>query len=144
YINRFLPVIRIDYDRADGASVYIDAQQGRLATINDRKKILLGKCFRAFHSWTWISNTTLRKTLMRVCIIAGFRNALFGWVSCISSWRRGIFRASVNKHHPTTRRWQRRLGGVAGLLAMPYTATGLLHLHLSEQSEITHPHIKQA
>lgn len=144
YINRFLPVIRIDYDRADGASVYIDAQQGRLATINDRKKILLGKFFRAFHSWTWISNTTLRKTLMTVFLVAGFSTALFGWAVWFSSWRRGMFRTSVTKHHPTTRRWHRRLGGVAGLFAMTFTATGLLHLHLSDQSEITQPHIKQA
>lgn len=144
YINRYLPVVRVDYDRADQPSVYIDAQQGRLATINDRNKILAGKFFRAFHSWTWISNISVRKTLMSVFLVAGFSTAVFGWAVWFTSWRRGMFRTSVTQHYPATRRWHRRLGGVAGLFAITFTATGFLHLHLTDQTEVKQPQLLNA
>src|SRR5690554_6006902 len=80
YINRYLPVVRVDYARADQPQVYIDPAQGRLATINDRRKILTGNFFRAFHSWTWINSIPLRKTLMTVFLAAGFSTALFGLI----------------------------------------------------------------
>lgn len=75
YINRYLPVTRVNFERADNARVYIDTQQGRLATIVDNDKSITGAFFRALHSWTWIDSLPLRQSLMSLFLVLGFCTA---------------------------------------------------------------------
>lgn len=137
YINRYLPVMRVDFDRPDNARVYIDTAQGRLATIVDNNKALTGAFFRAFHSWTWIENLTLRRTLMSIFLVLGFFTAAFGLVVYIKSWRLGIFRKtlSAHQHHPLSRKVHRHMGAVVALFAMAFCFSGMFHLLISDKSD---------
>ncbi len=137
YINRYLPVIRVDFARDDRVRVYIDAVQGRLATIDNQRKVLTGKFFRTLHSWTWIESIFLRRSLMSIFLVLGFTTAAFGLVVYVQSWRMGIFRKtlSAHQHHPRTRQWHRRLGAVTAIFAMAFCASGLLHLWLTNKTD---------
>jgi hypothetical protein len=141
YINRFLPVVRIDFARADSSRVYIDPAQGRLATIDNNRKVITGTFFRALHSWTWMENIVLRKSLMAIFLICGFTTALFGLTVYIKSWRMGIFRkdVSAHQHHAFSRRLHRSLGATVALFAMTFTASGLLHLLLTDKTDAAQP-----
>lgn len=141
YINRFLPVVRVDFARADGPRVYIDPAQGRLATIDNNRKALTGKFFRTFHSWTWIENIVLRKSLMAIFLVCGFTTALFGLTVYIKSRRMGIFRKdmSAHHHHAFTRRLHRNLGAAVAVFAMTFSASGLLHLLLTDKADTAQP-----
>lgn len=146
YINRFLPVVRLDYQRDDGVSVFIDPSLGRLATIEDHRKTLTGKFFRNLHSWTWIKNITLRRSLMSVFLVLGFVTAAFGLVVYIQSWRMGMFRKSLSahQHHPRTRRLHRSLGALVAIFAMGFCLSGLLHLWLTDKSDGPQKQVQQA
>lgn len=146
YINRYLPVVRVDFAREDEPRLYIDATQGRLATIDNKRKVFTGKFFRALHSWTWIESLTLRRSLMSVFLVLGFATALFGLVVYIKSWRMGIFKKnlSAHQHHPRTRRLHRSLGAVVALFAMAFCASGLLHLWLTDKTDAAQKQITLA
>lgn len=146
YINRFLPVVRVDFARDDGARLYIDSTLGRLATMDNDRKVFTGKFFRALHSWTWIESLPLRKTLMSVFLILGFLTALFGLLVYIKSWRLGIFRAELSgrRHHPRTRRLHRNLGAVISVFAMAFCISGLLHLLLTDKTDAPQKHYSLA
>lgn len=137
YINRYLPVVRVDFARADVPRIYIDAAQGRLATIDNKRKVFTGKFFRALHSWTWIESLTLRRSLMSVFLVLGFVTALFGFVVYIKSWRMGIYKKNLSapQHHPYTRRLHRALGAVVAIFAMAFCISGLLHLWLTDKTD---------
>jgi hypothetical protein len=90
YVNRYLPVVRVDFQRPDRMRAYIDTEQGRLATLVNRRKAVTSRVFRWFHSWTWIDNLTLRRLLMSGFLVLGFTTGLFGFraaVACLTSSR---------------------------------------------------------
>lgn len=130
-------IYRLRADLIDQPRVYIDAAQGRLATIDNKRKVLTGKFFRALHSWTWIESLTLRKSLMSLFLVLGFITALFGLVVYIKSWRMGIFRKdlSAHQHHPRTRRLHRNAGAIVAVFAMTFCTSGLLHLLLTDKTD---------
>src|SRR5690606_17895479 len=137
YINRYLPVVRIDFERKDNVRVYVDTQQGRLATLVDNNKALTGNFFRALHSWTWIDSIPLRLTLMSIFLVLGFCTAAFGLVLYIKSWRMGMFRRqlSAQQHHPLSRKIHRHLGGMVAVIAMAFCFSGLFHLLVRDKSD---------
>lgn len=137
YINRYLPVVRVDFARADEARVYIDAAQGRLATIDNKRKVFTGKFFRTLHSWTWIESITLRRSLMSIFLVLGFTTAIFGLTVYIKSWQMGIFKRnfSAHQHHPRARRLHRKLGAMVAIFVMTFCGSGLLHLWLTDKTD---------
>lgn len=141
YINRYLPVVRVNFERADNARVYIDTQQGRLATIVDNNKSITGAFFRALHSWTWIDSLPLRQSLMSIFLVLGFCTAAFGLVLYIKSWRLGMFRKqiSAHQHHPVSRKIHRHLGATVAIFAMAFCLSGLFHLLVRDKSDQPQP-----
>lgn len=129
YINRYLPVMRVNFARADNVRVYIDTEQGRLATIIDNNKALTSKIFRTMHSWVFIENMVLRKTLMLIFLSFGFLTALMGAWLYIKSCRLHTFRVE----HPNTRRLHRSLGIVVALPALMFSFSGIVHLVMTDK-----------
>ncbi len=137
YINRYLPVMRIDFERWDNMRVYVDTRQGRLATLVDNNKATAGTFFRALHSWTWIDSIPLRQTLMSIFLILGFCTAAFGLILYLKSWRLGMFRRqqSAQQHHPLSRKIHRHLGAGIAVFAMAFCMSGMFHLLVRDKSD---------
>jgi PepSY-associated TM region len=132
-INRFLPVMRVEFKRTDGLRVYVDTAQGRLATMVDDRKKITSQFFRYFHSWEFIDNSELRKSLMLIFLFVGFSLSLMGLWLYIKSKKLGTFR----KEHPFSRRLHRSLGIAVVIPALFFSFSGLLHVIFVEDSD--HP-----
>lgn len=63
-INRLLPVWRVDFDRDDGLSIYVDIRQDRLATVTDDTRRALMQLFRWLHVWTFMEEDSLLRNVL--------------------------------------------------------------------------------
>ncbi len=124
FINRLLPVQRVDFDREDGLRAYVDTASGRLASLIDEPKALTGRLFRALHSWTFIPDPPLRRALMSLCLLAAFATALAGLSQYLLQRRAGRLRWAPSP----TLKWHRRIGAVLALAALMLSGSGLYHL----------------
>ena len=126
YINRFLPVYKVTFDRPDNMRAYVEVSTGRLATLIDDRKALVGWVFRQLHSWVFIKNPWLRTIAMSVMLIAGMGLSLVG---LLMAWRGRGNRAdkkSASKGGVSV--WHRRLGIGFGVLMLTFSFSGLYHL----------------
>ena len=124
YINRLLPITRVDLERGDGLRIYIDTDSGRLGTLSNDRKYLTGTLFRNLHSWVFIDNIGLRTTVMLATLTLGFLISAVGLWLYIALWRNGRFQ----HHHDRDRRWHRSLGAFFALAAMGFCFSGALHV----------------
>ncbi|SCC61315.1 PepSY-associated TM region [Chitinophaga costaii] len=53
-INRLLPVYKVDFDRSDGISLYVDDAGSRLALATDHFRIGFQRFFTLVHTWEWL------------------------------------------------------------------------------------------
>lgn len=67
YINRYLPVWRVDFNDLRDLSVYVDTATDRLGTINDPKKVILQSLFQIFHTGRWMEGAEA----LRLAVLSG-------------------------------------------------------------------------
>ncbi|MDP2228743.1 MAG: PepSY-associated TM helix domain-containing protein [Moraxellaceae bacterium] len=130
YVNRLLPVWRVEFAGGDQLRAFVETSPLRLATLDNTLKSRFGSLFRNLHSWMFISNETLRDTLMTVFLLAAFFSAVGGL------WLYGHFlrRAAVGERARPARRWHRRIGLVAAVGTLMFSASAMLHLQLLDKS----------
>ncbi len=125
YINRFLPVYKVTFDRPDNMRAYVEVSTGRLATLLDDRKAFFGWVFRQLHSWVFIENPWVRITGMSAMLLAGMGLSFVGlWMAC-----RGRAKSLSEKNSArATSVWHRRLGIGFGVLMLTFCFSGLYHL----------------
>ena len=131
YINRFLPVYKVSFDRPDNMRAYVEVSTGRLATLIDDRKAFVGWVFRQLHSWVFIENPWVRTTAMSAMLLAGMGLSFVGlWMA----WGgRSKNRGDKNSNkEPRVQRstsvWHRRLGIGFGVFMLTFCFSGLYHL----------------
>ncbi|WP_373084528.1 hypothetical protein [Zhongshania sp.] len=124
YVNRLLPVWRVNFARDDGMRVYVDTASDRLGTMVNNTKAMTGTFFRNVHSWVFIENTTLRLSLMSFCLLGGGLIALAGMLQYYLQWRAG----RGWRQHSRLLRLHRSLGLLVAITAVTFTGSGLYHL----------------
>ncbi len=55
FINRLLPVYKIDFERKDGIRIYVETTSDRFAYAVDNKRALFDTLFALFHNWEFLS-----------------------------------------------------------------------------------------
>lgn len=130
YVNRLLPVWRVEFAGGDRLRAFVETSPLRLATLDNTLKSRFGTLFRNLHSWMFIGNERLRDALMTVFLLAAFGSALGGL------WLYGHFlrREAVGERLRPARRWHRRIGVVAAVGALMFSGSALLHLWLLDKS----------
>ena len=124
YVNRLLPVWRVNFARDDGMRVYVDTASDRLGTVVNNTKAVTSSFFRNVHSWVFIKNTDLRLALMSVCLLGGGLIALAGILQYYLQWRAG----RGWRQGSQLLRLHRSLGLAVALTAVTFTGSGLYHL----------------
>ncbi len=131
YINRFLPVYKVIFDRPDNMRVYVEVSTGRLATLIDDRKAFVGWVFRQLHSWVFIKNPWVRTIAMSAMLLAGMGLSLLGlWMA----WRRRSKNSGEknsdkeSRVQRSTSVWHRRLGIGFGVFMLTFCFSGLYHL----------------
>lgn len=130
YVNRLLPVWRVEFAGGDRLRAFVETSPLRLATLDNTLKSRFGTLFRNLHSWMFIGNERLRDALMTVFLLAAFGSALGGL------WLYGHFlrREAVGERLRPARRWHRRIGLVAAVGALMFSGSAMLHLWLLDKS----------
>lgn len=119
YINRYLPVWRVDFEDRRHLHVYVDTGTDRLGTITDRRKIILQTLFQIVHTGSWLDQWEgLRLTFTGVLVGTIILLALAGLYMLVRLRGR---RKGVRKFH-------RILAYGALIPLMVFPVSGLFHL----------------
>jgi hypothetical protein len=119
FINRLLPVARVDTQRDDALRLYIDLFHDRLGTLVDERKAWFSAFFQTLHSFRWLDAAgPLRPLLMLVLLASIVSATLFGITLFIARRR--------------ARTFNRRLHGWWGLglalATLSFASSGAWHL----------------
>jgi uncharacterized Tic20 family protein len=122
-INRYLPVYKVQFDRADGIRIYVETHQGRFALAVDNKRAVFDWIFSLFHTHTWLDFTGKGKLLFEIslCLTAALTTVLGIYVFFTSPQSKG--KSQLAK----TRRYHRYTSVVASLFTLMFTLSGAFH-----------------
>jgi len=129
YVNRLLPVWRVEFAGGDRLRAFVETSPLRLATLDNFLKSGFGKTFRTLHSWAFIANEVVRDTAMTFFLVLAFLSGLGGL------WLYGFFwRKPANGERGTSvRRWHRRLGLLVAVTTLTFTSSAILHVQLLDK-----------
>lgn len=122
YINRFLPVYRVELDRADGVQAVVDLRNGKLATYDDGFRRVGSRLFQWFHTWSFLGErgSVLRISVVSIMSFCAFLLALTGLVSlCTMRGKRKMTRG---------RRMHRWTGALAAIFFFMFSLSGFFHV----------------
>lgn len=133
FINRYLPVWRVAFDRPDGLVAFIEPRSLALAALSDNWKTRFSWLFGNLHSWKWWHHEPSRDVVMSVLLALAAVMVLTGLVRALSGG---------SGRRPAGRRWHRRLGLLVSLAVLAWTSSGIFHLLAIDKSRPafeTHP-----
>ena len=121
YINRVLPVWRVQFERPDGMRVFVDTGADRIGALADRTKAALAFTFVHLHRWQWLETIapTFRLLFLAILFIAALLTMIAGTLLYIS--RRKNSARGVRRGH----RW---VGIAVARFALAFAVSGLIHL----------------
>lgn len=119
HTNRYLPVWKVSFDDPRRLFVYVDTRTDRLASITDRRKVILQSLFQILHTGAWLESVeVLRLTVIGFLMLAALGIILSGLYMLLRlrGQRRGW------------RKLHRGLAYAASLPLMMFTISGFFHL----------------
>ncbi|MBV4356382.1 PepSY domain-containing protein [Pinibacter aurantiacus] len=79
YINRLLPVYKVNFKRDDNIRIYVETTQDRFAFAMDKKRLVFDKIFSLLHNWSWLDGLGKGRLLVISLITAlAFFNTILG------------------------------------------------------------------
>lgn len=129
YINRYLPVWKVSFDRPDNMDVYVETVSGRMGTFNTSARKAFLWVFDNFHNWSFlekITNNTLRISVMVVLLCVILTSAISGIVIYGLFWKRfkNLNRSNEKKG---IRKYHRQIGIATAFIALTFTMSGAFH-----------------
>lgn len=131
YVNRLLPVHRVDFAREDGMQVFVDTRQALLATLVDTRKARMNWVFVTFHNWRFAEvDDEARATVAALFLFTVLATPLLGF---------RLYRRRRSLVLKGARAWHRRLGVTVSLVVLLSSASGLWHLLKGVQDRVSAP-----
>ena len=122
WVNRLLPVYRVEFDRPDRLAAYVYTETNALAAVTDVRKERVQAAFNAFHTWSWFPR---QAEWLRVALIA----YLVGSLLSLSLSGVVLLRTlRARKGGRATRRLHRFAAVVFALPLFMFTTSALFHL----------------
>lgn len=119
FINRLLPVARVDTLRDDSLRLYVDLFHDRLGTLVDERKAWFSAFFQTLHSFRWLDAAGPLRPLLMLVLLASIVSATLFGVALFIARRRA-------------RTFNRRLHGWWGLglalATLSFASSGAWHL----------------
>ena len=129
YINRYLPVWKVSFDRPDKMDVYIETSSSRMGTFNTGARKTFLWVFDNFHNWSFlerITNNTLRISIMVLLLGVILTSAVSGIVIYGLFWKR--FKKLNNANEKKgVRKYHRQIGIATAFIALTFTTSGAFH-----------------
>lgn len=129
YVNRYLPVYKLTFDRPDTMEVYVETSSGKLATYNPASRQWFIWFFDTFHNWSFIdaiTNNSIRIiTMVLLLSIIGF-SALSGILIYGLLWKQ--FKKTDNAQPKKgLRKYHRQIGIWVSLFTLTFAFSGAYH-----------------
>lgn len=130
YINRYLPVHKITFNREDAMEIYVETATSKLATFNPKSRQIFIWFFDTFHNFSFIekiSNDYVRIILVSFSLLIILLSAVSGLIIY------GLFWKQFKKINATTneikaRKNHRKLGLIFSFFTFAFVASGLFHI----------------
>lgn len=122
WVNRLLPVWKLEFAGDDGLTAYVHTETSSLAAVNNTTKTRLQAVFRALHTWEWVppGMDWLRVIVIALMVGSLLALGLTGIAMLVTVRRR--------KRLPGARGWHRIAGYVLALPLIMFAASGIYHL----------------
>ena len=122
WVNRLLPVWKLEFAGDDGLTAYVHTETSSLAAVNNTTKTRLQSVFRALHTWEWVppGMDWLRVVVIGVMVGSLLALGLTGAAMLVTVRRK--------KRLPGARGWHRIAGYVLALPLIMFSASGIYHL----------------
>jgi hypothetical protein len=122
WVNRLLPVWKLEFAGDDNLVAYVHTETSSLAAVNNTTKNRFQAVFRALHTWEWVPQGMdgLRVLVIGLMVGSLLALALTG-AALLATVRR-------KKRAPGVRGWHRIAGYVLALPLIMFSASGITHL----------------
>lgn len=128
WVNRQLPVYRIEFAGNEGLTAYIHTETASLASLTNHYKTVLQAIFGIAHTWNFLDDVdALRVALITAALGSSCLLLSCGLVMIVAIKRRSI----IN----TQRRWHRRIAIATWLPLLLFSVSGLYHLYQNALGE---------
>lgn len=122
WVNRLLPVYRVEFDRPDRLAAYVYTETNALASVTDVRKERVQGAFNAFHTWSWFPR---QAEWLRVVLIV----YLVGSLLCLSISGSVLLRTLRARSRTDRARSIHRIAAVVfALPLLMFTSSALFHL----------------
>ena len=122
WVNRLLPVWKIEFAGDDRLTAYVHTETSSLAAVNNTTKEALQTAFRVLHTWEWVPQGMdwLRVVVIGLMVASLLALAATGIVMLVT--------VSRKKRAPGAKGWHRIAGYVLALPLIMFSASGIYHL----------------
>jgi hypothetical protein len=130
FINRLLPVWRIDFDRSDDMTIYVETSSDRLGTFNTSSRKVFLWVFDNFHNWSFlgeITNNWVRISVMIVLLGIISLSAFSGLFIYGLFWKRFKTQPQSITKQGMLRRYHRQIGLATALVTFTFAFSGAYH-----------------
>jgi hypothetical protein len=129
YVNRYLPVWKLNFDREDNMDVYVETTSSKLATYNPTSRKIQLWVFDTFHNWNFlevITNKTLQISVMLLLLGIICFSALSGIVIYGFFWK--VFKKTpVTDNQSKFRKHHRKIGIAVSIVTLTFAFSGGYH-----------------
>ncbi|MFZ5604302.1 MAG: hypothetical protein ACOY7J_17765 [Pseudomonadota bacterium] len=125
WINRLLPVWRVDFNGDDHLSVYVETAPARLAAMVDDTKRFNSALFNFLHKWEGLPQHWAVTVLMVTLLVLASTVALGGLLLYGLLWKKDRL---ARRTQTTLQVWHRSLGLGISLFALLFAFSGAWHL----------------
>jgi len=129
YVNRYLPVWKVSFERADNMDVYVETSSSRLGTFNTTSRKAFLWVFDNFHNWSFlgkITNDTLRISIMITLLAVILTSAITGILIYGLFWSR-FRKLNRSNEKKGVRKYHRQIGIAVAFVALTFTFSGAFH-----------------
>ena len=130
YVNRYLPVYKLTFDRPDGMEIYVETASSKLATYNPKSRQFFIWFFDMFHNWSFmdlITNNTIRVWVMFALLSIIILSALSGIIIYGLFWNQFKKQPKSNENQGKIRRNHRKIGLITSLVTILFAFSGAYH-----------------
>lgn len=129
YINRYLPVYKLTFDREDAMQVYVETSSSKLATYNPKSRQIFIWIFDTFHNWGFIdaiANNYLRIIIMLLFLSIIVFSATSGIVIYGFMWKK-FKKVTPTNSEGFLRKNHLKIGIIVSFLTLTFAFSGGYH-----------------
>lgn len=121
WVNRLLPVYRIEFATPDQRTAFIHTELGALGNLTNDWKTRIQGTFGALHTWNWLDRFEHARVFLMMILLL----SLFGMAATGTAM---VFLMKSRKHAEGKRRWHRVIAYAVWIPLLAFSASGSYHL----------------